>query len=303
MTAAFELNPLISPQAAAEWFLLDMAEVSGFMRSGFANMSPLSVYGTYRPVLTKPDPWYFAGVVALEAAAITDLYTPEGAEEILREIFRQMDKTVGRNDALASELTMMLLGRLGLGSILMGRKVPEDKLGRTMLLLIGGDRALKRVMPDDKAPQQIRAALKSGKPIWWKMFARRYRLTTAPDSAVESRIAVPYGSEPQLPDNINEDASDDPVLRLEALRVALENADLPIAAKAKSTDDELDSLLESDQAEPQSTDESKKPAKPNSPTLKKDNQVDDDLPFDEDKGEPGSEESGALRLDIKYRVD
>jgi hypothetical protein len=303
MATALELNPLISPQAAAEWFLLDMAEVSGFMRSGFTNMSPLSVYGTYRPVLTQPDPWYFAGVVALEAAAVTDLYTPEGAEEILREIYRQMDKTIGRDDVIASELTMMLLGRLGLGSILMGRKVPDDKLGRTMLLLIGGDRAMKRVMPDDKALKQIRAALKSGKPIWWKMFARRYRLTTAPDSAVESRIAVPYGSEPQLPDNINEDASDDPVLRLEALRVALEKADLPIAANEKSADDDLDSLLEDTQTVPQSMETTKKAAKPNRPTEKKTNLADDDLPFDDEPKEPDSGESGALALDIKYRVD
>jgi hypothetical protein len=211
-----------------------------------------------------------------------------------------MDKTVGRNDAVASELTMMLLGRLGLGSILMGRKVPEDKLGRTMLLLIGGDRALKRVMPDDKAPQQIRAALKSGKPIWWKMFARRYRLTTAPDSAVESRIAVPYGAEPQLPDNINEDASDDPVLRLEALRVALENADLPITVTEKAAEIEAEDTLD---GEPHAPGQEQKAQKTNRPGQKKDNSGTDELPFDDDKDEPGSEESGALRLDIKYRVD
>ena len=51
LSAVLEMTTLITPRGAAEWFLLDMAEVSGFMRTGFETaMSPLSVYGTYRPI-------------------------------------------------------------------------------------------------------------------------------------------------------------------------------------------------------------------------------------------------------------
>jgi hypothetical protein len=277
---ALELSPLITPRAAAEWFLLDMAEVSGFMRSGFKTMSPLSVYGTYRPILTKPDPWYFAGVVALEASAITDIFKAEGADDILREIFAQMDDVVGRDDDDASGLTMMLLGRLGLGSMLMGRKVPENMLARMMMLLIGSDRAMKRVMPDDGAAAQLRTALKSGKPIWWKMFARRYRLTTSPDSAIAARIAVAPGSGPQLPESLGEAQSEDPVMRLDALRVALEKADITIPAAANDAKDVTNPALAD--PGPQSHDAI----------------LEDDLPL-----EDVPPDDGAFKLDEKYLVD
>lgn len=265
-----------------------MAEVSGFMRSGFTNMSPLSVYGTYRPILTKPDPWYFSGVVALEASAITDIFKPEGADEILREIFAQMDGIVGRGDGEASALTMMLLGRLGLGSVLMGRKVPDNMLSRIMLMLIGSDKAMKRVMPDDTAAKQLRTALKSGKPIWWKMFARRYRLTTAPDAAVAARIAVAPGAGPQLPDSLGEGGSEDPVVRLEALRVALEKAEIvmPGAANDSNPDKDVTDPALADQG-PQEHDKI----------------LEDDLPFDDPAPVDEQPDDGSFKLDEKYRVD
>ena len=141
---ALQDNPLISPEAAAKWFLHDMAEVSGFLSLGIQNMSPLSVYASYRPILTKPDPWYYAGVVALELSAVTDLYTKDGADEIMRAVFEQMDAMIGRQDDEASELTMLLLGRLGIGSVLMGRRVPENMMSRIMLLLLGSDKNAKK---------------------------------------------------------------------------------------------------------------------------------------------------------------
>ncbi|MBL8642284.1 MAG: hypothetical protein JNK21_00010 [Rhodospirillaceae bacterium] len=271
---ALEDNPLISPQAAAKWFLHDMAEVAGFVLSGFQSMSPLSVYASYRPILTKPDPWYFAGVVALEVSAVTDLFTKDGADDILREVFDQMDAVVGRDDDDASQLTLMLLGRLGLGSILMGRKVPDNMLSRIMLMLIGSERSVKRVMPEDGAHDQLRAALKSGKPVWWKMFARRYRLSTAPNSAIASRLAIQLTNNrnAHLPDDLPTAEQAGPtqaerIIKLEALRVALEKAEIgmpapsndgkpdltltdntPEAAAADVLEDEFFEALEADKA-------------------------------------------------------
>jgi|GEM_PF-2210333 len=280
--AALELTPLITPRAAVEWFLLDMAEVSGFMRSGFKNLSPLSVYGSYRPILTQPDPWYFAGVVALEVSAVTDLYRAEGADDIMREVFEQMDAIIGRNDKEASALTMLLLGRLGLGSILMGRKVPDNMLSRVMLLLIGGDKAMKRVMPDDGAAKQLRAALKSGPPVWWKMFARRYRLTSAPQAAIADKIAIPHGMGVQLPETIgDETTAERRGLSLDALRVALVEAEIIVPGAANDASDP-DAILETDH-EPITADDLDKAPEP------------------EPEDEPSPEEL-ALSLE-KYRVD
>lgn len=230
---ALQDNPLISPEAAAKWFLHDMAEVSGFVLSGFQSMSPLSVYASYRPILTKPDPWYYAGVVALEVSAVTDLFTKDGADDILRGVFEQMDGVIGRDDDDASQLTMLLLGRLGIGSVLMGRRVPDNMMSRIMLLLLGGEKNVKQLMPEDGAHEQLRAALKSGKPVWWKMFARRYRLSTAPDSAIASRLAIQVTNnrDRHLPTDLPTAAQAGPtqaerIIKLEALRVALEQAEI-----------------------------------------------------------------------------
>ncbi|MBL8628815.1 MAG: hypothetical protein JNM81_04245 [Rhodospirillaceae bacterium] len=240
---ALQDNPLISPEAAAKWFLHDMAEVSGFLSLGFQNMSPLSVYASYRPILTQPDPWYYAGVVALEVSAVTDLFMKDGADDILRAVFEQMDGMIGRDNDDASQLTMLLLGRLGIGSVLMGRRVPENMMSRIMLLLLGSEKNAKKIMPDDGAQEQLRAALKSGKPVWWKMFARRYRLTTAPDSAIASRltIQVTNNRDRHLPTDLPTAAQAGPtqaerLIKLEALRVALQEAE--IAMPAPSNDGE-----------------------------------------------------------------
>jgi hypothetical protein len=284
---ALELNPLITPRAAVQWFLLDMAEVSGFMHTGFKNMSPLSVYGSYRPILTQPDPWYFAGVVALEVSAVTDLFRPEGADDIMREVFDQMDNIVGRRNKEASALTMLLLGRMGIGSILMGRKVPDNMLSRVMLLLIGSDKAMKRVMPDDGALKQLRAALKSGPPVWWKMFARRYRLTTAPEAAIADKIAIPHGGGVRLPETIGEETSTERAsFNLDALRVALVEAEITVPGAANDPQEpaDPDDILET---APISADELI--AEPF------------DEPADDPEPEPDPEEL-ALSLE-KYRVD
>lgn len=286
MTAALaEVKPLISPRAAADWFLHDMAEVSGFILSGFKNMSPLSVYASYRPILTKPDPWYFAGVVALEASAITEIFTTVGADDILREIFGQMDAVVGRDDNDASALTLMLLGRLGLGSVLMGRKVPENMLSRMMIMLIGSERSLKRVMPDEDAHKQLRAALKSGKPVWWKMFARRYRLTTAPDSVIESRLTFGPSNRPQLQELPAGDPERESGLRIEALRFALQQADitLPSPANDGTTASVIDETITDD-----------------TPELASVPLTDDDIAVPEP--EPAPIDDGALSLE-GYRID
>jgi hypothetical protein len=294
-------NPLISPQAAAKWFLHDMAEVSGFVLSGFQSMSPLSVYASYRPILTKPDPWYYAGVVGLEVSAVTDLFTKDGADDILRGVFEQMDAVVGRDDDDASALTMLLLGRLGIGSVLMGRKVPDNMMARIMLMLLGGDKNVKKVMPDDSAHDQLRAALKSGKPVWWKMFARRYRLSTAPNSAIASRltIQVTNNRNAHLPEDLpvhQGPTQAERIIKLEALRVALQEAE--IAMPAPSNDAANDGVVDETLTDNTPTEVANAVASEDeiliglNDGIRRKPQVDENLPFDD----------GALSLE-GYRVD
>ena len=164
----------ITPKAAAAWFLKDMAQVSGYVVKAWTPGEPLSAYATYRPMLTAPDPWYFAGVVALEACKICDLFPPEQANEVLREVFATMDAAVDRDNDDASSLAFLIMGRLGMGALLLHRKVPDNLLAKVMMILLGSASAAAPHMPADTAHEQIRAALKLGRPVWWMMFHRRY---------------------------------------------------------------------------------------------------------------------------------
>jgi hypothetical protein len=212
-------RPVMSAKAAVDWFLHDMAEVSGYVLSGFKQLQALSVYATYRPMLTKPDPWYFAGVVAMEASPIIAVYPKDIADELLREIFAQMDAVIGRDDDEASSLTLMLLGRLGLGSMLMGRHVPDNMRTKIMLLLMGSERNVRKIMPDPKAHDQLRAALKSGRPVWWKMFSRRFQLP----AEVKGKPGAPKPRTAAKPVDLTAARA-----RRDALRTALEAADIPV---------------------------------------------------------------------------
>jgi hypothetical protein len=184
--AAPREKAFVTPQMAVAWFLRDMADVSGYMGSGAAVRSPLAAYALFRPVLTLPDPWYFAGVVALEAAKITDLFETPQADEVLREVFGTMDKVIGRDDNDASSLAILIMGRLGMGSLILHRRVPDNLLAKVMMILLGSAEAAAPLMPDDTAHEKIRKALKLGKPVWWTMFDRRYELTDAADDEAVS---------------------------------------------------------------------------------------------------------------------
>jgi hypothetical protein len=176
--SALQGKAFISAQDAVAWFLRDMADVSGYLGDNGVR-SPLAGYALFRPVLTAPDPWYFAGIVALESCKICDLFPTEQADEILREVFATMDKAIGREDNDASSLAIMIMGRLGMGSLILHRKVPDNLLAKVMMILLGSASSAASVMPDDTAHEQIRKALRLGKPVWWTMFARRYEIDAA----------------------------------------------------------------------------------------------------------------------------
>lgn len=177
----------VAPKEAVAWFLRDMADVSGYIGVETGVRSPLAAYALFRPVLTEPDPWYFAGVVALEAAKICDVFETEQADEILRLVFGTMDNVIGRGDTDSSSLAILIMGRLGMGSLIMHRKVPDNLLAKVMMILLGSAESAAPLMPDDTAHEKIRKALKLGTPVWWAMFARRYELS---DVAAEETAAA-----------------------------------------------------------------------------------------------------------------
>ncbi len=161
----------LSPEEAAHWFVGDLLEVSGFVRP---HMRHRSGYSHYRPVLTKPDPWYFAGLVALEAYKIIDLFPAQKADALSREVLAQADAASARHELRLSHLVQGVMGRLGIGAILLKATVPDILIAKVMRLLIGSPRAAVRLIPTRDAHQKVTSALKLGQPVWWKMFVRRY---------------------------------------------------------------------------------------------------------------------------------
>ena len=167
----------VTPRAAAGWFLRDMAEASGYLpATSSRGTRMLSVYATYRPMLTAPDPWYFAGIIALEGCKVTDFYPTAISTEVMREIFDQADRAVGRDGSDVATLAFLAMGRLGIGTVLLRGKAPDSVLGQIMMILLGSAKSAARHMPAPEAHRQLRAALKTGSPVWWKMFHRRYAL-------------------------------------------------------------------------------------------------------------------------------
>lgn len=170
-----------------------MAEVSGYAVSPGQHLSP---YATYRPMLTAPDPWYFAGIVALESTKICDLFESEQADEVLREVFDRMDEIAGRDDKAVSKLAFLVMGRLGMGALLMHRKVPDNLLAKVMMILLGSASAAAPHMPTPTAHEQLRAALKLGQPVWWMMFNRRFELKETSRPLAPRLIQSVYADEP-----------------------------------------------------------------------------------------------------------
>jgi len=158
-------------EEAAHWFVGDLLEVSGFVRP---HMRHRSGYSFYRPVLTKPDPWYFAGLVALEGCKIVDLFPPEKADALLREVLIAADAASTKHGVTVSPVVLGVMGRLGMGALLLHGRVPDILIAKVMRLLLGSAKSAMRLIPNKDAHEQVTSALKIGQPVWWRMFVRRY---------------------------------------------------------------------------------------------------------------------------------
>lgn len=173
----------VTPLEAARWFLRDMALAAGYATDPIPGADPvLAGYASYRPLLTAADPWYFAGVLALEACKVVDYYRPEFSNEVMRHIVEQCDKVIGREGREVADLTQLIMGRLGIGTVLLRGKAPDSVLGKIMYIMMGSAKSVKSKMPSPDAHTMLRAALKLGKPIWWRMFCKKYRLSFDPEN-------------------------------------------------------------------------------------------------------------------------
>jgi hypothetical protein len=102
---AISLKPTVEPKKAVARFLKDMAVVAkrsfpAWQKTLTAGIEecPLS-YDQRRGIfeIHPLDDYYFAGVVALEAAKIRALFAPDEASELLSQLAEQIDAAAERS--------------------------------------------------------------------------------------------------------------------------------------------------------------------------------------------------------------
>jgi hypothetical protein len=165
----------VAPYEASFCFLRDVAEVSGYRLRHGKHGQLLSGYSSYRPMLTAPDPWYFAALVALETCKICDLFPSKQSEPLLRTIFQNMDLMIGSDGHHVSSLAFAIMGRIGMAALLLNRKIPDDLLSKVMLTLSSSQPSGSFALAPG-ARKQIKSALSLGSPVWWIVFHRHYQL-------------------------------------------------------------------------------------------------------------------------------
>ncbi len=124
------------------------------------------------------DDYYFAAVVALEAAKLRGLYTPNEAAELLGEIGDQVDAAVGRQDRVVSDLVFSLVGRIDLGAGVDKMKAPYDTVVKALLQHLGFNKidSTKPLMRDVAFRHLLGEPLALGVPQWWKAFQAQFAI-------------------------------------------------------------------------------------------------------------------------------
>jgi hypothetical protein len=181
-----EQSHLIDPAKAMASFLSKMAEAAQRtyplwrerLMDGLVDVAPegSALYDqlvTHQPL----EDYYFAGVVAYEAATVRRHLEPDLASELLSELAAQIDRSAGRSDRIVSDLTFFILGRLELESGLEAMTMPYDKTVQIILQRIGleRDEATRPLMNDVAFRHGLGEPLARGIPAWWKKFALEHK--------------------------------------------------------------------------------------------------------------------------------
>lgn len=123
------------------------------------------------------DDFYFAGVVAMEAAKIRRYLDPETARDMLGELAAQVDTAAERTDRVVSDFVFFLMGRLELESGVELLTMPYDKVVHVILQRIGLDQhdLTRPLMNDFAFRHSLGEPLARKIPEWWKKQALKMK--------------------------------------------------------------------------------------------------------------------------------
>jgi len=194
------IKPAFGARKAAEQFLTDMATVAKrtfplwhATLAGGIQGCPIDAE-TRRSVLdVHPlDDYYFAGVVALEASKIRQLFDSDEAAELLAQIGDQVDAIAGRKDRVVSDLVFFIVGRVETVMSTETQKMPYDQVVKAILQRIGIDKveATEHLMTEALYRHTLGEPLARGVPHWWETFSKKYVLTLKDGAQVPASAAA-----------------------------------------------------------------------------------------------------------------
>jgi hypothetical protein len=124
------------------------------------------------------DDYYYAAVVALEAAKLRGLYPPAEAAELLGEIGDQVDGAIGRQDRVVSDLVFSLVGRIDISAGIDKMKMPYDAVVKALLQRLGFHKieSTKPLLRDVAFRHLLGEPLALGVPQWWRAFQAKFSI-------------------------------------------------------------------------------------------------------------------------------
>lgn len=213
------IDPLlpIAPKAAIAKFLVDMRLTSERRWRPWNKALTEALVECALPLQARRlildmhpvEDYFFAGMTALQACRIREMYPFSVAEALMRELALQIDPAVGRDDSAVSNLVFIILGRIRKARANENFR-DHDQAVEVILerIGVGLNSATAAIM--DSLPMRHRLAepLALAAPLWWDSFTGIYavdapilkplprRLDVAAEPSVGERWRSPRATQP-----------------------------------------------------------------------------------------------------------
>lgn len=140
--------------------------------------------------------YFFAAIVAIEAAKIRSLYSADVAEELLANVNDIIDKLSGRPDQMVSDLVFDLMHRLRVTDIDDTKKPHDIAMKRIAeLLQLTTLEATKELTKDVVFRQEMAQPLAVSVRHWWKAFKESMQLANTVPARNPSPAQSPHTSQ------------------------------------------------------------------------------------------------------------
>ena len=193
-------RPSVDPRVTVKRFLKDMRKaadktfprwqeilVEGIEECPLSNDARRTVF-EINPI----DDYYFAGVVALEAAKIRPLFPTAEANELLSLIAEDVDTAAGRTDRAVSDLVFFIVGRIETVAAADSHKKSYDQVVKVILQRLGidGIEATAHLMTQALFRHALGEPLALGVPDWWTRFHAKFTLARQGDVEPQSKVKI-----------------------------------------------------------------------------------------------------------------